>query len=94
MNPVCLQAPKVEARLRRAVCDDGIRTIKSHLGAKNFALQHKRKNVVGERASTRMEVAMRDLQSKLFGDLAKVLRESHRKGPRACHRDLAANNYV
>ncbi|GAB1525785.1 hypothetical protein RhiTH_008951 [Rhizoctonia solani] len=61
----CLQAPKVEARLQRAVCEDALRTIKSLLGAKNFALQHKRKNVVGERASTRMEVAIKDLQSKV-----------------------------
>ncbi|KAF8673579.1 hypothetical protein RHS04_07631 [Rhizoctonia solani] len=72
----CLQAPKVEARLRRAVCKDALRTIKNLLGAKNFALQHKRKNVVGEKASTRMEVAMQDLQSKV--------QRAHRRYNRSC----------
>ncbi|QRW25950.1 Transposase family Tnp2 protein [Rhizoctonia solani] len=70
------RAPKVEARLQRAVCEDALRTIKNLLGAKHFALQHKRKNAVGEKASTRMEVAMRDLQSKV--------QRAHRRYNRSC----------
>ncbi|KAG9125707.1 hypothetical protein FRC07_006517 [Ceratobasidium sp. 392] len=61
----CLGAPNVEARIRRAVCKDALGTARNLLGAKSFALRYKRKNLVGEVATTRAEAALKDLQSKV-----------------------------
>ncbi|KAB5588175.1 hypothetical protein CTheo_8383 [Ceratobasidium theobromae] len=61
----CLQAPRVEGRLRRAVCGDALQMVRSLLGAKSLALKYKRRNVVGEIATTRVEMALRDLQTKI-----------------------------
>lgn len=65
VNAGCSKPREVEGELRRAVCNDALQTIRNLLGAKSFAINYKRKNVVGQIATTRAESALQDLQNKV-----------------------------
>jgi hypothetical protein len=50
---------KLEAQLRRTVCNDALRMVRSLLGAKALTLKWKRANIRGERLTTRAEAALK-----------------------------------
>ncbi|KAG9124040.1 hypothetical protein FRC07_013102, partial [Ceratobasidium sp. 392] len=61
----CLRPARVEGSLRRAACDDALRIVRNLLGAKSLTLRYKRKNLTGERATTRAESQLMDLREKV-----------------------------
>lgn len=56
---------ETEAKLRRAACNDALRTLRNLLGAKALAIKWKRANVSGERATTRAEAALKVHKQKI-----------------------------
>ncbi|QRV98270.1 hypothetical protein RhiJN_26289 [Ceratobasidium sp. AG-Ba] len=61
----CITAAQAEASLRRLTCDDSLKTVRHLLGAKSLALRYKRKNLTGERATTRAEKLLKDLREQV-----------------------------
>ncbi|EUC54721.1 hypothetical protein RSOL_068660 [Rhizoctonia solani AG-3 Rhs1AP] len=56
---------ELELELRRATCNDALRSVRHLLGAKALLLRYKRKHTSGERATTRAEKTMKDHQEKI-----------------------------
>ncbi|KAG9086332.1 hypothetical protein FRC06_003144, partial [Ceratobasidium sp. 370] len=61
----CLVPPRAEGSLRRAACDDDLKIVRNLLGAKSLAIRYKRKNLTGERATTRAESLIKALRDKV-----------------------------
>ncbi|KAG8717463.1 hypothetical protein FRC08_007395 [Ceratobasidium sp. 394] len=85
----CLQPPRAEASARRAECNSAIQTMRNLLGAKAFALRYKRKNVVGEIATTRAEGLLKDLRNKV----ERARRRYHRSREALLRLDLLSSDH-
>ena len=60
-----LKMSDLEAELRRAVCNDALKSLRTLLGAKAIALKWKRKNTSGEVQTTRAVAALKIHEEKV-----------------------------
>jgi hypothetical protein len=60
------QIAKLEAELRRAVCNDTLEVIRDLLGARALTLKYKNKNLRGEISTTRAEAALRAHTERIY----------------------------